>query len=381
MCNEIKNILQFVIKDKLFDSTCFEWKSILDVFTFHHLENWLYYAAKKGAFTLTEQEWAHLEKVHATAIYKTLFQEEELKCISALFSENKIPFLPLKGSVLRKWYPSNDLRSMADLDILIPQNDFKKVKKILPSLGYTLKHEGGNHDVYHKLPFMNIEIHRNMIDESYALSSYYQNIWAIAKAKNQGSTELELTEEDFYLFVIAHGAKHFNNGGTGIRFLLDIYFTLNKNPHLNQIYLKQELQRMGLTAFEEQMRKLAFGWLEDAPLNEEDKIINAYIIKSGAYGTMQHAITSQLAIHEEMMKLGQKKWIYLWKKAFPSYSFMKRAFPSLRYVPFLLPVFYCFRIVRSLWRGNAFLHTKNIKNIKKEAIENQKRIKEKVGKI
>jgi hypothetical protein len=345
------------------------------------LDNWLYYAAKKGAFALTEMEWANLEKIHATAVYKTLFQEEELKCISSLFSKNGIKFLPLKGSILRQWYPSNDLRSMADLDILIPKNDFKQVKKFLPSLGYTLKHEGGNHDVYMKKPFMNIEIHRNMIDESYALSVYYHDIWSKTKLKNQDSTELKLTDEDFYLFVIAHGAKHFNNGGTGIRFLLDVYFILKHHPNLNQSYLMQELHKMGLIAFEQQMRKLAFGWIEDVPLDEDDEVIGDYMVKSGVYGTVQHSIISQLSFQKEMNQLKQKKWIYLWKKAFPSYSFMKRAFPSLRYVPFLLPVFYCFRIIRSILRGNASAQVKNMKDIKKEDVEHQKIIKEKVGKI
>lgn len=376
---DMKKILQIVIKDKPIDLLQSDYKKMLSLFSFHHLENWLYYAAKKGVFSLTKEEWINLEKIHATAIYKALIQEEELKSISILFSENGIPFLPLKGSILRKWYPSSDLRSMADLDILIPKSDFKKVKSILPSLGYTLKHEGGNHDVYHKLPFMNIEIHQNMMDESYTLSSYYQDIWLKVKVKNQGSTELELTDEDFYLFVIAHGAKHFNNGGTGVRFLLDIYFILKQYPNLNRAYLTQELQKMGLIAFEEQMRKLANGWIDDTPLNEEDKTISDYIVRSGAYGTVQHAITSQLSIHDEILRFSQKKWAYLWKKAFPPYSVMKRAFPGLRFVPFLLPFFYGFRIVRAIFKGSVFLHTKNMKNIKKEDIENQQKIKEKVG--
>jgi len=199
------------------------------------------------------------------------------------------------------------------------------------------------------------------------------------KVKNQGSTELELTDEDFYLFVIAHGAKHFNNGGTGVRFLLDIYFILKQYPNLNRAYLTQELQKMGLIAFEEQMRKLANGWIDDTPLNEEDKTISDYIVRSGAYGTVQHAITSQLSIHDEILRFSQKKWAYLWKKAFPPYSVMKRAFPGLRFVPFLLPFFYGFRIVRAIFKGSVFLHTKNMKNIKKEDIENQQKIKEKVG--
>ncbi|MBS2904903.1 nucleotidyltransferase family protein, partial [Klebsiella pneumoniae] len=42
-----------------------------------------------------------------------------------------IDIIVLKGIVLKKYYPINELRTMSDFDILIHKNDFQKIKEYL----------------------------------------------------------------------------------------------------------------------------------------------------------------------------------------------------------------------------------------------------------
>ncbi len=49
--------------------------------------------------------------------------------------------------------------------------------------GYTVKYQGGNHDVYHRQPYMNIEMHHRLISEDSPYSGY------LDKNLGQGQTE------------------------------------------------------------------------------------------------------------------------------------------------------------------------------------------------
>lgn len=63
--------------------------------------------------------------------------QAELKAILALFSQQHLPIIPLKGSVLSvRYYPEAGLRPMADLDALIRAEDFEAGAHVLAQLGY-----------------------------------------------------------------------------------------------------------------------------------------------------------------------------------------------------------------------------------------------------
>jgi hypothetical protein len=381
MKEQIIPIIRYVINPKGTLPKIVEFKEVLPLFKFHSLENILYYASELGLINLSNEEKLKLTKIHQTAIYKTAFQEAELLQISEAFTNAKIPFLPLKGSIIKHLYPKIDMRSMADLDILVEKKNLRKVTPLLINLGYELISKGGNHDVYHKQPFMNIEIHRHMIDESYQLANYYEDIWKKVIPKDIKTTQLVLSSEDFYLFLIAHSAKHYGTGGTGIRSVLDIYIFLKHFPALNNDYLKRELVKMGLVNFERHFRTLAHGWFEDIPLSEEELELEDYLIKSGVYGTTSHAVISRLSLEDETKSLRYRKWKFIWLRAFPSFRTMKRIFPSLRYLPFMVPLYYLIRIMKAIYKGSAKKQIFELKQVKEEDIKTQHSIKEKTGRL
>lgn len=103
--------------------------------------------------------------------------------------------------------------------------------------------------MYYKRPFMNIEMHRNMIDEKYEFAKYYQNIWSKLIKSDNKNYEYYLTDEDYYIYLVAHLAKHFANGGTGIRSIIDIYIYLEHKRELNWKYINEEFSKLQLSQF------------------------------------------------------------------------------------------------------------------------------------
>ena len=115
------------------------------------------------------------------------------------------------------------MRMMADLDILYETGRGKEVEAVLTDLGYYCDHRDSHHDVFFRKPFMNIEMHHCMIGENSLLDAYYEDIWKRARQEEGKSHIYRLSWEDFYIFMIAHMAKHFQGGGCGIRSIVDMW--------------------------------------------------------------------------------------------------------------------------------------------------------------
>ena len=376
--NEMIALIYQTIHPEVVVSKLTSYQDVSFIFKFHSLEPILYHAYQKGLLEITPEEQKQLEKTYQLAIYKTATQEAEFNNIKESLSLNKIPFLPIKGQWVRSCYPTPEMRTMADLDILVSKSCLIDVKKIMISLGYTFVHEGGNHDVYHKKPFMNVEIHRNMIDESYSLSKYYRNIWE--RVHHQAYTsECSLSHEDHYLFIVAHSAKHYGAGGTGVRSVLDVYFYWKKFPDMDENYLAQELVKLNLVTYEQNIHALSQGWFEGKPMSEEVELMGEYILGSGVYGTISHSLVSNETLQDETKSLNLRKWNYLWSRAFPTWHKMIQIFPILKKVPVLLPFCYLIRIVKGTFQGKVSRQTSQLRHLKQEDIDQKKTIKEKTG--
>lgn len=61
-------------------------------------------------------------------------------------------YLPLKGIIMKDYYPSVGMRQMSDNDILFDADAWERMEKHMISEGYKAEYVGkGNHDAYHKL--------------------------------------------------------------------------------------------------------------------------------------------------------------------------------------------------------------------------------------
>lgn len=314
---------------------------------FHSLEYIIYLALEKQDINKELDIYQKFKKIAKINAYKCIVQDIEFDNVVNEFEKNKIKYLPLKGSILRKLYPDLQWRSMADLDILIPSNEMIKAGKILVDFGYSEDHLGGNHDSYVKKPYMNIELHRAMMNEVYNINNYYDDVWDRVKNVKEKNYMFALSDEDFFIFLITHAAKHFSGGGTGFRTIIDIYVFL-ENKKLDFEYIYQELGKMELVKF----CKLLIGLsnyifkdkIEDLIVEDLDLVLN-YIIDCGTYGTIENSNVQD--IKNEDLKKGKNDLVL--RRLFPPFKMMKVRNPILKKLPFLLPFFWIGRLIKGLF--------------------------------
>lgn len=348
----IQILIDYLKYNEITSHTNIDVNDLISICKMHSLLPMLYLSLKKYGVNLTEKQTTFLKKEYQVAVYKEATQELEKKVILDELEKNKIKCAALKGSVLKNLYSSPEIRTMCDLDILFEDKRTKDIHKIMKNLGYSCLDKGGNHDVFLKKPFMNVEMHRHLIDSCYpCLRKYYDNIWNFLYPFSGFSYVCEMSKEDFYVYMITHIAKHFANGGVGIRYIFDTYIFLKKYKNELQFdYIYNELEKMKLIKFEKSFVNLVEIWFNGKQTTENEEILSQYIVESRTHGTLEHAQAVKIILGDgENNLIKQGKIIYLLKKIFPPYSFMKKRNPVLNKCPILLPVFYFFRIIEGIF--------------------------------
>ena len=162
--------------------------------------------------------------------------------------------MPLKGSILKDWYPKPGMREMADNDILFDSSGRKQVRELFQNRGYkTVSFRKGNHDTYEKPPIYNFEMHVSLFQWTYKkLNEQYENVKENLLPVDGTAYQFTFTPEDFYVFALAHAYKHYCYSRTGIRTLTDIYVM---NRHLSDFMDRDEVEKklthLGIAEYEE----------------------------------------------------------------------------------------------------------------------------------
>lgn len=147
----------------------------------------------------------------------------DFETLSASFTEHGIAHMPVKGYYLRKLYPTPELRTFGDIDLLIHPEDRQKVHNLMLSLGYTVKQDWEPTYSYIK-DAEYYEIHTNLMDGNLDgrtdLQAYFDAAWAHAEPDDGLRFR---PEDDFhFIYTVCHLAKHLYGGGAGLRMYLDV---------------------------------------------------------------------------------------------------------------------------------------------------------------
>ena len=272
--------------------------------------------------------------------------------------------MPLKGTILQHMYPVYGMRQMSDHDILFDAKRADDVKSIMEKLGFSVEHFGtSNHDIYHKEPVSNFEMHTSLFGSSHneKLYEYYKNI---EKRLLGDGYEKHFSPEDFYIYILAHEYKHYSMGGTGLRSILDVYVYLQKKS-LDMDYVATETEKLGIADFENANRSLAQHLFSGKELTEADKEMLDYIMSSGVYGTLNHKVENRMKEYG-----GGKIWYMLNRFFVPVSKKNKNYAVYAGYYPFfykhkiLLPLLPLYRTFRAIKSGKFKAEAKAIKNAK-----------------
>ena len=161
----------------------------------------------------------------------------ELIKVCNAFEQAEIAHMPLKGSVMRQYYPEPWMRTSGDIDILVHIEDIDRALDIIiNNLNY--KNTGKTlHDLELLSPNgVHLDLLFDTVEESYSgnANAVLKNIWDYAVLKEATKYLYVLSDGMFYFYHVAHMAKHFEEGGCGIRFFLDMWLLNNSEKFIAQ---------------------------------------------------------------------------------------------------------------------------------------------------
>ncbi|WP_407383594.1 nucleotidyltransferase family protein [Ruminococcus sp.] len=278
-----------------------------------------------------------------------------------------IPYLPLKGIILKDYYPEPFTREMADNDILCDDTRMEDVRTIMTKLGFTCKLFGKyNHDKYTSPP-LSFEMHTQLfVDYDVPqIAAYYQGIWEKLIRDEEHRYGYHMRDEDFYLYILCHTYKHFIKAGTGLRSLLDIYlYDRAKGQTLDRRYLDEQLAILGIGDFERDFRALAAKTFSGESLSDDVLDELSYYIESGSFGSGRNKYANRLR-HDDGRRAKRR---YFFRRFFPDEAYLKSFYPTVYRHRSLYPLLVIYRPFKGLVtkRKKLYREFQFVKNYKKK---------------
>lgn len=291
-----------------------------------------------------------LQKEYMLAVYRNTKMRVEYENICTTLREACIPFIPLKGSVIRKYYPEPWMRTSCDIDILVHASDTDiAASELISKLGFE-RGERGTHDIsLYSKSGVHLELHFNLNEPVGKCYDTLEKIWEYSSPAEDGDYLYQIRGDAFYFYHVAHMAKHFMNGGCGIRPFIDLVILCRNTDVCSSEAL---LEAEGLSKFNEAVRRLAGAWFLDLPHDGTTLKMQNYVLSGGVYGN----IDNKVRIHSG--KRGGK-FRYILSRIFMPYSQLKVYYPVLQRCPILTPIF---QVVR--WFKFIFKKKKSTEEIK-----------------
>ena len=298
------------------------------------------------------------------AVYRYEQSEYEFQEIVRVLEDLKLPFIPLKGMILRELYPEPWMRTSCDIDIFVHSENVAKAERALVErLGYTSEGK-----ISHDLQMVSsngvhFELHYELIEAflNAPVATVLENVWEQTDAYAENSMRRVMKDETFYFYHVAHMAKHFENGGCGVRPFLDLWI-LDRQLTGNEEKREEMIERGGLTKFLKAARALMNVWLAGAEHTELTKNLEAYILHGGVYGTHENKLAVQ------RVKKGGK-FRYALSVIFLPYAKLKLKYPVLEKHKWLFPFMSVWRWICAPFGGKI---KKNLQNVEEHGAVSEK---------
>lgn len=308
----------------------------------HHVVPLLYEGAVRCGIPPQDETMRRLFRNYYRVMLAGEAQMREVRRICSAFDESGIDYLPLKGCHLKALYPKPELRVMGDADILIRLEQYEKIVPIMESLGFTAGPET-DHELVWKSDALYLELHKHLIPSyNEDLHGYFGTGWQRAVHVSGGCHAM--SQEDEFIFLFTHFAKHFRDGGIGCRHVMDLWVYLRAFPAMDESYIRHELETLQLLEFYDNIRALLSFWFGGAAADEKTELISQFIFASGSFGRDEMRVISRAVRDAGKGKGGRNgRLVYLWQTAFPGLEALREKYTVLKKAPWLLPAVWVYR--------------------------------------
>ena len=307
-----------------------------------------------------------LQREEFTSVYRLENMKYAFEEICGAFEEAEIAYVPLKGSVIRPYYPYESMRTSCDIDILIHEEDLETAINRLEAKGYacgTRKY----HDVSLFSPNkIHLELHFNIQENKDHLDAVLKDAWNYATPTTGARHAFS---KDFFAFhMFAHMAYHFTSGGCGVRSLLDIW-VMEQKMGFSYSCAKDLLEKAGIYSFAMEMSRLSKQYFTDNRRDAFADLVLDYIFKGGIYGS----VGNQIAVYRSKNRSSVG---YLFKRLFLPYKTMVHGYPILKKAPYLLPFCWIARWLGAIFGGKSKRIAREMSHLKEVSDENVAGLKE-----
>ena len=299
------------------------------------------------------------------AIYRHEQMQYELDELCGILEREKIEFIPLKGSVIRRYYPQPWMRTSCDIDILVRQDQVKNVVDILTKkYGYTYAIQTQHDYSLYSPAGVHIELHFILIFHDKSGDDFTKRVWESTVSEEGYLYKKKMPDDLFFTYHIAHMAQHvLECGGCGIKPFIDTLI-IQDEMGITLEQSKDALERCGLYTFAQKAVHLSKYWFCGGETDDTLQEFERYVLNGGVYGTLDNKISVGASVKKG--KLG-----YILKRLFVPYRSLCLLYPSLKKCPILFPFYQVRRWFRLLKKNGvkvsgAMRELKGVSEVDKE---------------
>ena len=334
----------------------FNWDAAVRILYEHHLVGLAIRGAARCGVSRSNPVIRQLTARFCKDVAVSRQQMQQLDEVYALFEAHGIEYMPVKGAILKPLYPQTELRPMGDADILIRQEQYEKIREILPALGLKEILES-DHELIWQGRDLTMELHKRLIP-SYNKDyyAYYGDGWRFAQRAGQSSA-CHMRPEDHFIYLLVHFAKHYRDGSISAKNICDFWVCRRAYPDMDKIYICTELEKLKLLDFYRNVLDLLDTWFEGAAPTEAVERLTHTAFHGGIYSFEEsQQASSVIRIMKETSSFSGSKRKWLKNKLFPPMETLAQRYPVLRKYPLLLPLCWIAR-----WAETLFLRPDRIK--------------------
>lgn len=268
----------------------------------------------------------------------------DLQWLRSVLTEGKIPFIPLKGAVVREYYSEPWLRSSCDIDILIRKEMLDETISYLVDKGCRIYCDEKQHDVSLITPGnVHLELHYRLPESVDTVDNVLDRVWEHSCLAADQEYEYRQSGAFLLFHLLAHMALHLMIGGCGIRSFVDIWLLHDRLEYDRELFGKLCCEAK-LDRFYDNVLQLIDVWFNGKEHTAITKQLESVVISGGTFGSLDNQI-----LIDQAQSGGKGK--RLLKRIFMPYEGLNTQYPILISHRWLTPVFQVVRWFRIFTGG------------------------------
>ena len=324
----------------------YDWAALLRCGAKHRLNGIVFYQLGNQ---IPEPFYAMFRSEYLACIVRCRHRWEIVQQLEGILQREGVDYFYVKGDTVGTLYTNPLLRTMSDVDLMVPANRLASLHEPLTEAGFELTEKGESVWVYCK-ETLTFELHNALISSTHrdddAVADYLSHCWDSVESG-------ELNWDVHMIYLLLHLRKHFRANGVGFRLFLDLAFVAQDIP-LDWDFIRAEMERLGLWRFALTVMNLCDLWFDTDNAPEKLSMDAAFveestesIFRNGVFGfaneeNKENDIVN--TVHSDGVP-GLLKWFFA--ALFPSYWELcgKEHFRFLHNRPWLLPLAWIWHIV------------------------------------